>query len=215
MSGRKWLLAYLAPATLGRLAILHGGVNGRKGVFFQGSDVTSADQGSDRGTRIIQRNTAGVFYYMRRPEIWPRFTETSQHIETVLRLFDEDYPWGQDTKYSDGELHLPDRTAGQPLPGLRDLYCYWIDRKLQRIEDDARDWLIKTTNDYNTRYAGTPDHLDWTTNVLNPNGYISEKALKFLKARGHGNPNRQSPMIWPQSNYDKLWKPSIGATGPF
>ncbi|EWG51561.1 hypothetical protein FVEG_16813 [Fusarium verticillioides 7600] len=186
---------------LKRLALIHDSVNGRKGIFFKGSEVTSADQGSDRATRVMQRNTAGVFYYMRRPEIWPRFTETSQHMETVLQL--------------DGELDLPDRTAGQPLAGLRDLYCYWIDRKLQRIEDDARDWLIKTANDYNARYSGTSDHLDWTTNVLKPNGYISEKALKFPKARGHGNPNSQSPMIWPQSNYENLWKSSIGAAGPF
>ena len=152
---------------------------------------------------------------MKRPEIWEKFLATSHHIENVLHQFDEAYSWGGTGIYSDGELGLPDRIAGQPDAGLRDLYCFWIDRKLFDIEQEGRRWLAATTSDYNARYSGTPTHQDWTRRILKPNGYISEKAMKFPRAMGHGAPNKQNPRIWAQSNYDHLWVRGLGAAGPF
>ncbi|RGP78609.1 glycoside hydrolase family 18 [Fusarium longipes] len=198
---------------LDRLALCHKDVNGKKGKFFGGERPSAADEGDNKNTRIMQRNTAGVFHYMKRIEIWQKFVDTSQHIENVLHQFDKKYPWGGTGIYSDGELGLPDRIAGQPEAGLRDLYCYWIDRKLSSIEEEARRWLDATTKDYNARYSGTPTHHDWTTKILKPGGYISEEAMKFLRALGHGAPNKQSPRIWVQSNYKGLWVK--GAAGPF
>ena len=152
---------------------------------------------------------------MKRPEIWRKFIDTSHHIENVLQQFDEAYPWGQSGVYSDGEPGLPDRIAGQPEAGLRDLYCYFIDQTLARIEVKGRNWLALTTNNYNAKFSGTPAHHDWTTRVLKPNGYISEKAMKFPRTLGHRPPNKQSPKIWPQSNYKDLWVRRLGAAGPF
>jgi hypothetical protein len=43
---------------LRRLAFLFNGVSGRKGLFFQEAEVTSADQGNNRATRVMQRKVS-------------------------------------------------------------------------------------------------------------------------------------------------------------
>ena len=152
---------------------------------------------------------------MARDEIWKIFRKTSQDVEQVLQEFDEEYPWEQNSVYSDGELGLPNRIAGQPTAGLRDLYCYFIDKVLKDIEIEAKNWLTASTNNYNAEYSGTPAHYAWTRSVLRAGGYISEKALKFRKAMGHRAPSSINPRIWPKSNYENLWMKEIGAAGPF
>ncbi|RFN52992.1 glycoside hydrolase family 18 protein [Fusarium flagelliforme] len=200
---------------LDKLALCDEGVNGRKGVFFKGNSPEAVNQKNEQRTRIMQRNVAGVFYYMARDEIWKIFRKTSQDVEQVLQEFDEEYPWEQNSVYSDGELGLPNRIAGQPTAGLRDLYCYFIDKVLKDIEIEAKNWLTASTNNYNAEYSGTPAHYAWTRSVLRAGGYISEKALKFRKAMGHRAPSSINPRIWPKSNYENLWMKEIGAAGPF
>ncbi|KAG8353315.1 hypothetical protein FVEN_g8694 [Fusarium venenatum] len=197
------------------LALCHKGVNGRKGNLFGGKKLSPEFSNVDRDHRLNHRNVAGVFYYMNLPEIWAKFYDVSRHMETVLEQFDREYLWGQDTIHSDGELGLPDRIPGQPEAGLRDLYCFWIEKILGEVEIAARDWLTQATNQYDARFKGTPRHQDWTSRIFNDNGYISKKTLKFNGARGHGARNDENPRIWAQSNFEKLWKPSLGAAGPF
>ncbi|UPK96513.1 hypothetical protein LCI18_007448 [Fusarium solani-melongenae] len=185
----------------GRLALAHKDVNGRKTVFFQGQNPTSANEKGNADTRRMHRNTAGVFYYMRRPEIWSKFVETSQAIEEIFDDFD---------------IEPTDRVAGQPTPGLRDLYCYWIDMTLAEMEATAAAWLTAATANFKANFGDSPDGKKWLANVLNSNGYISASKLKFPQAAvKHRSPSRANPDIWTQSNYQGLWKSALGSAGPF
>ncbi|RSL86650.1 hypothetical protein CEP52_015770 [Fusarium oligoseptatum] len=162
--------------------------------------------------------TAGVFYYMRRPEIWSKFVETSQAIEDVLDDFDLLYKWDEKKPMNVGQLQRPtDRDDDtQPMPGLRDLYCYWLDMTLAEMEATAVAWLTAATANYKADFGDSPDGKKWLANVLNSKGYISASKLKFPQASiRHGRPNRANPDIWTQSNYQGLWKAKLGSAGPF
>ncbi|KAH7322711.1 glycosyl hydrolases family 18-domain-containing protein [Stachybotrys elegans] len=184
----------------GRLVLADGWMNKRKEVLFAGH------------TPSANNVLAGVFYYMSHPDIWPKFTATSQHMENVWKQFDDEYDWGGPD--SAGEPGLPTRTTGQPRAGLRDLYCYWIESELRNIEARADTWVDTATRNYRKDFGGRPIGDRWLANVLNPSGYISATKLKFPKARtSHKNPNPGSPDIWLASNYQGLW--AHGAAGPF
>ncbi|KAJ4319636.1 hypothetical protein N0V84_006272 [Fusarium piperis] len=161
--------------------------------------------------------TAGVFYYMNRPEVWSRFVETSQAIEDVLDDFDIEYPWGENKAINVGEPKLPTRSTPQePMAGLRDLYCYWIDAALANIEATAAAWLTGATASYKSQYGKDRDGMKWLANVLNSKGYISASKLRLPHASvSHGSRNDKNPDIWTQSNFKGLWNPENGPIGPF
>lgn len=149
------------------------------------------------------------------PEIWPKFTETSQHMEIILGEFDDVY-WTLTGNDDTGSLGRPNRAAGQPRAGLRDLYCFWMDSVLTDIESDAAVWVKSTTANYRSAFAGEPNGKKWLDNVLKPGGYISESNLKFPKALSrHAGENPSDPKIWTQSNFEGLWDSVLGAAGPF
>ncbi|KAL2752063.1 glycoside hydrolase family 18 protein [Sodiomyces alcalophilus JCM 7366] len=198
------------------LALADKGMNGRKLHLFAGNSISSSNEASNQATRRAQRNLAGVFYYMRRDEIWPKFTATSQHMENVLDEFDSSYPWSGTGHGNNGQPGIPNRASGQPRAGLRDLYCFWIEAVLANIEARASGWLTATTANYRSAYAGEPQGKKWLDNVLHPGGYIAASKLKFPKAGfTHNNPNPSQPDIWLQSNYKGLWDSSNGPAGPF
>ncbi|RSL86747.1 hypothetical protein CDV31_016357 [Fusarium ambrosium] len=163
--------------------------------------------------------TAGVFYYMNRPEIWSRFVETSRAIEAVLDDFDMEYPWGMKNAVNVGELKRPARSTNppkEPMAGLRDLYCYWLDGALANIEATAASWLTAATANYKSQYGKDRDGMKWLANVLNSKGYISASKLKLPHASiSHSSRNDDNPDIWTQSNYKDLWDPEHGPAGPF
>ncbi|KAM6537148.1 hypothetical protein FALCPG4_003094 [Fusarium falciforme] len=201
----------------GRLALAHKDVNGRKGTFFRGNSPDPRNEKQNTETRRAHRNTAGVFYYMRRTEIWTRFVETSHAIEQIFDDFDIKFKWGGLDPMNEGEPDRPtDRVKGQPKPGLRDLYCYWIDMTLADIEATAATWLTAATANFKADFGDSQDGKKWLANVLNSKGYISASKLKFPQASiRHRSPNRANPDIWTQSNYQDLWDPELGAAGPF
>lgn len=211
-------------------------MNGRKKSIFAGDDINAANEPTNQATRRAQRSVsyrldavaervskqfflsqyAGVFYYMRRDEIWDKFTETSQHMELVLAEFDEQYPWTRSGHINTGQPKLPIRTAGQPTAGLRDLYCFWIESLLTNIEKSASGWLTATTANYKSAFGGEPAGKKWLDNVLHSGGLISESILTFPKAAfTHKAPNPLQPDIWTQSNFKELWDEGKGAAGPF
>ena len=154
---------------------------------------------------------------MRRSEIWSRFVETSQAIENIFDDFDILFEWDEDDPMNDGQLTRPtNRVQGQPTPGLRDLYCYWIDSALASMESEAAAWLTAATANYKADFGSSPDGKKWLDNVLNPKGYISASKLVFSHASvQHRRPNPADPRIWTQSNYQGLWHPELGPAGPF
>ncbi|KAJ3548344.1 hypothetical protein NM208_g1045 [Fusarium decemcellulare] len=191
-------------------------MNGRKKNIFAGEDISASNEISNQATRRAQRNYAGVFYYMRRDDIWSKFTETSQHMELVLAEFDEQYPWTTSKHINTGQPDIPSRASGEPTAGLRDLYCFWIESLLTNIEASASSWLTATTANYKSAFEGEPNGKKWLDNVLRPGGLISASILKFPKAAfTHSRPNPSQPDIWTQSNFKDLWDSGTGAAGPF
>ncbi|KAH7124946.1 hypothetical protein B0J13DRAFT_646964 [Dactylonectria estremocensis] len=185
-----------------RLALASRGMNGRKGTFFGGDDPSSANERSNTATRRHHRDVAGVFYYMRRTEIWPKFVATSQYIENLLDDFDMEYPWSETNAMNVGQLERPDRDPNkkQPTAGLRDLYCFWIDYVLAKIEEKAASWLTAAKANFEAEYGSDSDGKKWLDSVLKTGGYISASNLKFPQVSGaHHRPNPSSPSIWAQS----------------
>ncbi|KEY64330.1 hypothetical protein S7711_09875 [Stachybotrys chartarum IBT 7711] len=202
----------------GRLALAHGGMNGRKGILFRGQTVSAAIEGSNVLTRRAHRNYAGVFYYMRRTDIWSKFVDTSQYMENIFDDFDGEYPWGTSNAINQGQPTRPARPGGNNLPpaGLRDLYCYWIDMTLAGIEQKAAAWLPTATANFRASYGSDDDGKKWLDNVLKPGAYISVTNLRFNHAAvRHTSPNPSNPNIWQASSYQNLWADDLGPAGPF
>lgn len=158
---------------------------------------------------LLSIQVAGVFSYMRHPDIWPKFVSSSQYVEQACRQFDTSYTWGSRA----GELGRPTRAAGRPNAGLRDLYVFWIDYVLGDIEARAASWYQATVPAYTASYGADNDGVSWLKNVLNAQGEISAANLCFLRSlNGHGN-----GVTWLQSRYDGVWLTGMGfgPAGPF
>lgn len=203
------------------LVIADYGMNGRKEVFFAGENPTGDNSKDKKGnsvykdTKLRHRSTAGVFYYMRHPDIWNIFRTASQGMETAMHEFDMSYKWGSEK----GEPKLPRRSEDQPKAGLRDLYCYWIDMELSNIETKAGIWhtQAKTNFEAEFRSSGGNDATAWLETFSSDHPMGKDK-LRFNRATNrHKKPNPQNPDIWTASNYANLWKtgPGYGAAGPF
>jgi chitinase len=151
--------------------------------------------------------------------IWNKFCASSQFMEKTLHEFDTDYQWSGNGPANQGQIGRPQRTANQPMAGLRDLYCFWIDQLLGQIETNGANWVRSATANYKaSSYASDDAGKKWLNNVLKPNGLISESTMRFLRAASqHPKPNSQSPSIWAQSRYENLWRTGqgYGAAGPF
>ncbi|KAL5040878.1 hypothetical protein BDW71DRAFT_212673 [Aspergillus fruticulosus] len=204
---------------LAGLVLADGGINGRKVAFFEGGNPDDRLQATNLQTRLMHRNTAGVFSYMRNTMIWNKFRASSQHMEKTLHEFDTEYQWSGNGAANQGQIDLPQRAANQPTAGLRDLYCYWIDQLLGEIEANGVNWVRSATANYRaSSYASDNAGRKWLDNVLNSNGLISESSMRFLRAANqHRAPNAQNPSIWAQSRYENLWRTGqgYGAAGPF
>ncbi|KAL6232551.1 hypothetical protein BDW75DRAFT_242830 [Aspergillus navahoensis] len=186
---------------LAGLALADRGINGRKVAFFEGGIPDDRLQVTNLKTRLILRNTAGVFSYMRNTMIWNKFRASSQFMEKTLHVFGNDYQWTGNGVANQGQVGLPRRAANQPTAGLRDLYCFWIDQLLGEIEAKGVNWVLSATANYRaSSYASDDAGQKWLNNVLNANGLISESNMRFLRAANqHRAPNAQNPSIWAQS----------------
>lgn len=155
---------------------------------------------------------------MRRTDIWNKFVETSQYMERIFDDFDYEYTWGTSDAVNKGQPTRPTRPGGSNIPqaGLRDLYCYWIDKTLADIEQKAAAWLPAATANFRASYGSDDDGKRWLDNVLKPGAYISATNLRFNHAAvQHSAPNPSTPNIWEASNYRGLWDHTLGEAGPF
>lgn len=96
---------------------------------------------------------------MRITEVWAKFVETSQYMENLLDDFNLEYPWTESNAMNVGQLQKPDRdaTKNQPMAGMRDLYCFWIDYILGKIESKAADWLPAAKANYEAEFGSGSD----------------------------------------------------------
>lgn len=196
------------------LALAYGKMNSRKETLFEGGTPDSRPRQSNLKSRQEHRDVYGVFSYMGRADIWPKFQASSQFMEQACREFDQSYAWGSFQGGAElGRPARPGTNPPQPEPGLRDLYAYWIDRVLADIEARARAWYDATVPAYTQSYGSDNDGRKWLANVLNTQGQISPTGLRFPRAGArHGTTG-----LWAQSNYENLWLtgPGYGAAGPF
>ncbi|SPJ79175.1 related to chitinase [Fusarium torulosum] len=199
------------------LVLADAGMNGRKAKLFTLSDISPmVEINQNQLTRRSHRNYAGVFQFMNDQDVWEKFVESSQHMESVLAEFDQEYPWTSSKHINIGQPGVPTRSRGEPKAGLRDLYCFWLETRLTEIEDTGRNWVRAATANYRSAFGLEPDGKKWLDNVLKPQGLISESKLKFPAASTrpiHRSPNPSQPDIWTASNFRDLWE--LGAAGPF
>lgn len=195
-------------------------MNGRKQHLFAGNTPSSKNERNNLAKRLVHRNTAAVFSYMRNTWIWPKFVDSSQWIEQVLHKFDTRVNWNGNGAENNGQLGRPQRGTGDPEAGLRDLYCYWIDKYLTDIEGRASLWLKATESKYRASYGSDNAGINWLQNVTTPQGPISAQTLMFLHSGQNPhtfNPGNSNPARWLLSNFQDLWKTGAGygAAGPF
>ncbi|KAL3453554.1 hypothetical protein BJX65DRAFT_302452 [Aspergillus insuetus] len=199
------------------LVLADGGMNGRKEVFMQNHNPsTKPSQSSTKPPptmqeiMIWQRNTVGVFYYMRDVDIWNIFKDSSKVMEDALKEFDRTYAWGTHLD----AVKRPTRTVqpGQPAlptPGLRDLYCLWIDQVLTTAETIAASWhkAAKAEFEKDWGQAGA----SWVADMAS--GKMAVSNMKFRAAiRKHAVKNPANPTVWQNSNFEGLW---TDPAGPF
>ncbi|KAL9118258.1 MAG: hypothetical protein Q9187_005199 [Circinaria calcarea] len=185
----------------GRMALVYKGVNRKKADFFAFDTPEYYDTKGIRNTKILQRDTAGVFQYLTQPNIQTKWQETSKAIENVLITFDSTYAWNDL-----GQLQRPAR----PNAGLRDLYCYWIDTYLRRIENNAAAWATNAKNTLENTAQGTgQEGKNWIATALT-SGAVTPGRMRFNAVGIPPAPGSQ----WTRSSYD-MWDAANGNAGPF
>lgn len=145
-------------------------------------------------------------------------------MEDVLDEFDHSYPWNGNLPMNRGEPGLPIRDPGPPTQapkqsraGLRDMYCFWIDEHLRRVEDLGEAWYTKARAWYDkSSWAQENAGIIWLREVLNPQSShqdaIKLESIHFPRSTNeHAEPGQKKQ--WDQSNYEDLW--SKGPAGPF
>ncbi|KAF9892666.1 hypothetical protein FE257_001068 [Aspergillus nanangensis] len=192
------------------LVLADGFMNRKKEDFMQGDTPYRGTQADEQSTRIQQRNTVGVFYYMNHRDIWQIFVESSQGIEKDLATFDSSYRWGS----HQDELGRPNRSGqtNPPVAGLRDLYCYWIDTILKTAEANADVWHAGSTANFKAKFGQTASGQAWVSEL--ERGLMARRHMRFPQAvQRHSDPNPQQPVVWQNSNYHNLW--TGNPAGPF
>lgn len=183
------------------MAVLYKGTNNFKGKFFSLDNLGTLGTGL-RDTKITQRDIAGVFGYMQRTEVAPKFQNSGQAVEAVLANFDAAYTWGS---HPGSE---PNRPANGANRGLRDLWAYWIDVYLASIEAKASGWSTRAQNDVTTNYAGSNEASNWVTGFFGPGGAGNAAALQFSQPNPGSQVGRSNVAV-PNSRYG-MWTTASG-----
>jgi len=111
-----------------------------------------------------------------------------------MNAVDNNYGWN-----GNGQIGRPQRAAGQPTPGLRDLWCYFTDHYFQTIEANAGFWagFAKQALQNDPMAAGN-EGQNWINTAMDPtNGIISARKMVFP----HSGPQTLGPGIVMQSSY--------------
>ncbi|KAJ8120265.1 hypothetical protein ONZ43_g2982 [Nemania bipapillata] len=192
-----------SKSTVGQklMALVYKGINNDKGHFFRFDNLGTLDATATvRASKIIQRNTAGVFGYMRLPMIASKFQASGLAIEAALASFDAAYKWGSAPNSE------PDRPTGANR-GLRDLWAYWIDVYLATIEARASAWSNQASTAMQGLSSSSNDEAaKWVASFFGPGG--AGHMLQFSQP----NPGSQvglGGMKVPRSRYG-MWSTASG-----
>ncbi|KAK8229398.1 hypothetical protein HDK90DRAFT_536250 [Phyllosticta capitalensis] len=193
-----------------RMALVWGKINRVKGVLFgdrNAATFPSPTSGSSLQLgeiKMWQRTFAGTFQYLNHGTIWRVFTETTKSFEDVFANFDNQYGWADE-----GMLGRPEREEGQPTPGLRDLWCYFIDALLDDVEWQASTWAANAELDlgeFEVEEEQIAEKEEWLRQFQD--GIFTVYALSFRKDPQSIGPDN----IIPNSKYG-AW--DNGPAGPF
>ncbi|KAK8186919.1 uncharacterized protein BKA78DRAFT_298015 [Phyllosticta capitalensis] len=197
----------------GHMALVSGGINRMKGSMFK-SDVTASlpkPLNAAQGLRIDeikkwQRDVSGVYQHLKHPVVWKVFTDTTKGIEDAFQQFDERYSWDDDES---AMLGRPEREDDQPLAGLRDLWCWYIDARLFQFDFAGMTWSISAKADLEAATL-TPEDEEERTRWLTrfDDGILSGDFLRLPKTEN----DLDDSYIIPKSEYD-AW--DNGPAGPF
>ena len=124
--------------------------------------------------------------------IWDKFAGPSNGIEEVLWTFDREYPWG----HTVGEPTLPQNAQD---PGLRDLYCFWIDGYLANIEKAASVFADSAKTWFETSHGGSPTGKQFLDSMLKNNGQATATKMKFPRVAGGNDKSRYD--AWGNNGY--------------
>ncbi|KAK7516918.1 uncharacterized protein IWZ02DRAFT_505504 [Phyllosticta citriasiana] len=192
-----------------RMALVYKKINRVKGVMFGNLRTRTIPEGTAGNVQLAevklwQRTFAGVFQYMNDEDIWRVFTETTKSIEDVLEDFDAKYGWEDE-----GMLIRPEREEGQPAAGLRDLWCYFIDSTLTKIDWQAIEWAIAAKSDLSKFVVGEEQQAEKDSWIQQfDNGIFSTDELHLP-----GTPQSIGPdLVVPNSKYG-AW--DNGPAGPW
>lgn len=142
---------------------------------------------------------------MKNPLIWPKFIEASTLIEKTLIVFDSTYSWNE-------PRNMPDRlkrAPGEPLAGLRDLYCFWIDRYLTQVDMAAAAWIDLAKTEYTLPYGQTTTGQNWLKSLFGAGGVATKLEMQLPKTAQVLVP---ANMVQPSSKYGS-W--DGGPAGPW
>ena len=184
-----------ADDRIGRLALVNGAVNGKKGTFFK-SKNPSPDVGNDQtAAHQLIFNTGGVFTYLNQVEIWKAWTDTSTCIEMAFYNFDQSYNW----QGANGELKRPKDGIfnGKPFKyGTRSLYTGWIDAELAMIEKNARKWQANAVASYKKEFPLTANAVakNFLKTLIGGTGPFSPASMKVPS--GAGTPTKSKYGAW-------------------
>jgi chitinase len=185
------------------MALLARGVNNAKGTWF-GLGMPSAypERAKLRKTKIHNRDVAGVFQYMKDDTIFNKWQATAHDIETALQDFDNAYGWNG---AEPGELGRPNR----PNAGLRDLWCYFIDRYMATIEANIPAWTssVQNTLQNDRDFQGT-EGKNFVTN------FFTHQIVTSMSFR-HPGTRTPGPGTVVRNSYYGAWDDSNGPAGPF
>ncbi|KAI0877925.1 hypothetical protein GGS24DRAFT_497426 [Hypoxylon argillaceum] len=176
------------------MALVYKGVNNDKGHFFRFDNLGALDVTAKvRASKMIQRNTAGVFGYMQVPMIASKFQASGQAIEAALASFDNAYNWGS----------APNDELGRPTGtdrGLRDLWAYWIDVYLATIEPQASAWSSAASAAMQGLSTSSNDEAArWVASFFGPGGAGS--MLQFSQPNPGSQVGRTGVNV-PRSRYE-------------
>lgn len=157
-------------------------------------------------TVLSWTKVAGVFQYLKDDTINKHWREVSWAIEGIMDDFDKQYKWNDP-----GMLVRPTRQSTQPRPGLRDLYCFFIDAYLREIEKKSSVWAraAKQELESDSKTDGA-EKQSWIKTAMSPPGIVTPTAMTFKKFGSAWTPGTNKEVL--KSQYG-MWQ--MGRAGPW
>ncbi|KAI9876312.1 MAG: hypothetical protein M1830_006786 [Pleopsidium flavum] len=181
------------------LSLTLNGINGAKSKWM--GLKTPGYEGKGKNSfqsRQAIRNAAGAFSYLQYQygggkTVWKKFTEPSNYMELVLADFDANYQWSSRA----GE---PTRPANDV--GLRNLYCWWIDKYLSAIESNTALWANAAKTYFSGKYKGEPQAENYVKTEMSGDGYATAGKMKFPRVPGGNGQTVSQYGVWGLSGHD-------------